>query len=57
MIDYKGVQLECDKESGLVLDRSKVPFEMEAVVRFTGAGESPDWKDLKVSGTFLRLTT
>ena len=49
MIEYRGVKLECDPVTGLVTDRDQVPFEKDAVIRFSGAGPNADWKDLKVS--------
>ena len=44
------MELECDGETGKVLDteREKIPFENDAVLKFEGVGENPDWKDLKV---------
>lgn len=46
--DYKGVMLKIDRDTGKVIDPSQVPFEANAAIKFTGAGEKPDWKDFKV---------
>jgi lupus La protein len=46
--EYKGVTLKIDRDTGKVIDPSQVPFEANAAIKFTGAGEKPDWKDFKV---------
>lgn len=41
--------LKCDRQTGKVLEPTRVPFEPKSALKFTGAGEKADWKDLKVS--------
>jgi hypothetical protein len=48
-LNYKGKDVECDKVTGQVVDRAELGFPTEAVVKFQGGTDSPDWKDLKVS--------
>lgn len=47
-LNYKGTDVECDKATGKVVDRTQLAFPAEAVVQFQGGTDSPDWKDLKV---------
>jgi len=47
-LNYKGKDVECDKSTGQVVDRAQLGFPMEAVVKFQGGTDNPDWKDLKV---------
>ena len=47
-LEYKDVKLQCDRVTGQVINKSEIPFEKDAVIKFSGAGPDADWKDLKV---------
>lgn len=48
VLEYRGAKLDCDRLTGQVVDKSKVPYVKDAVIKFVGAGPNADWKDLKV---------
>lgn len=47
--------LKCDRETGKVLEPSRVPYTEKSGLKFMGAGEGKDWKDFKVGDCCLSL--